>query len=90
LPEREDYWDRSGWRVCGFVKIPAANIIKLDAGIPEHYGAILDPLGNAVHTVLAGAIAGQSVLVTGCGPIGLMSIVVAKACGSRSCCDGDK
>src|SRR6059058_142646 len=65
-----------------FVKIPAANIIKLDAGIPEHYGAILDPLGNAVHTVLAGAIAGQSVLVTGCGPIGLMSIVVAKACGS--------
>src|SRR5258707_8670957 len=65
-----------------FVKIPAANIIKLDAGIPEHYGAILDPLGNAVHTVLAGTIAGQSVLVTGCGPIGLMSIVVAKACGS--------
>src|SRR5262245_11932875 len=67
-----------------FVKIPAANIIKLDAAIPEHYGAILDPLGNAVHTVLAGAIAGQSVLVTGCGPIGLMSIVVAKACGSST------
>jgi len=67
-----------------FVKIPASNIIKLDASIPEHYGAILDPLGNAVHTVLAGAIAGQSVLVTGCGPIGLMSIVVAKACGSSS------
>ncbi|MBS1839875.1 MAG: alcohol dehydrogenase catalytic domain-containing protein, partial [Acidobacteria bacterium] len=59
-----------------FVKIPASNIIKLDETIPEHYGAILDPLGNAVHTVLAGAIAGQSVLVTGCGPIGLMSIVV--------------
>jgi len=67
-----------------FVKIPASNIIKLDASIPEHYGAILDPLGNAVHTVLAGAIAGQSVLVTGCGPIGLMSIVVAKACGSST------
>jgi len=67
-----------------FVKIPASNIIKLDPGIPEHYGAILDPLGNAVHTVLAGAIAGQSVLVTGCGPIGLMSIVVAKACGSSA------
>ena len=66
------------------MKIPAANIIKLDAGIPEHYGAILDPLGNAVHTVLAGTIAGQSVLVTGCGPIGLMSIVVAKACGSST------
>src|SRR5450631_1501221 len=67
-----------------FVKIPASNIIKLDPSIPEHYGAILDPLGNAVHTVLAGAIAGQTVLVTGCGPIGLMSIAVAKACGSST------
>jgi len=66
------------------VKIPASNIIKLDPAIPERYGAILDPLGNAVHTVLAGAIAGQTVLVTGCGPIGLMSIAVAKACGSST------
>jgi len=67
-----------------FVKIPATNIIKLDPTIPERYGAILDPLGNAVHTVLAGPIAGQTALVTGCGPIGLMSIVVAKACGSST------
>jgi threonine 3-dehydrogenase len=67
-----------------FVKIPASNIWKLDAAIPEHYGAILDPLGNAVHTVLAGEIAGRTVLVTGCGPIGLMSIAVAKACGSST------
>src|SRR5713101_646455 len=67
-----------------FVKIPASNIWRLDPVIPEHYGAILDPLGNAVHTVLAGLIAGQTVLVTGCGPIGLMAIAVAKACGSST------
>jgi threonine 3-dehydrogenase len=67
-----------------FVKIPATNIWKLDPAIPEHYAAILDPLGNAVHTVLAGTIAGQTALVTGCGPIGLMSIAVAKACGSSA------
>jgi len=67
-----------------FVKIPATNIIQLDAAIPERYGAILDPLGNAVHTVLAGPIAGRTALVTGCGPIGLMSIAVAKACGSST------
>jgi threonine 3-dehydrogenase len=67
-----------------FVKIPASNIWRLDPAIPEHYGAILDPLGNAVHTVLAGPIAGQTVLVTGCGPIGLMAIAVAKACGSST------
>jgi threonine 3-dehydrogenase len=64
-----------------FVRIPAGNLWKLDAGIPEHYAAIMDPLGNAVHSVLAGAIAGCTVGVTGCGPIGLMSIAVAKACG---------
>jgi threonine 3-dehydrogenase len=67
-----------------FVKIPASNVWKLDPVIPEHYGAILDPLGNAVHTVLAGPVAGQTVFVTGCGPIGLMSIAVAKACGSST------
>ncbi len=64
-----------------FVKIPVDNIWKIDAAIPEHYAAIMDPLGNAVHTVLAGAIAGQTVAVTGCGPIGLMAIAVAKASG---------
>jgi threonine 3-dehydrogenase len=65
-----------------FVRIPASNIWKIDPAIPEHYGAILDALGNAVHTVLAGEIAGQTVAVTGCGPIGLMSIAVARACGA--------
>src|SRR6201988_4619326 len=67
-----------------FVKIPASNFGRLDPEIPEHYGAILDPLGNAVHAVLAGPIAGMTALVTGCGPIGLMSIAVAKACGSST------
>jgi threonine 3-dehydrogenase len=67
-----------------FVLVPASNIWKLEPSIPKHYGAILDPLGNAVHSVLAGPIAGKTVLVTGCGPIGLMSIAVAKACGSST------
>jgi len=67
-----------------FVKIPATNIWKIDQAIPEHYAAIMDPLGNAVHTVLAGAIAGRTVAVIGCGPIGLMAIAVAKACGAST------
>jgi threonine 3-dehydrogenase len=75
--------DRDG-AFAQFVSIPASNVWKLDPTIPEHYGAILDPLGNAVHAALAGTIAGQTVLVTGCGPIGLMAIAVAKACGSST------
>jgi len=64
-----------------FVRIPVRNVWKVDPAIPEHYAAILDPLGNAVHTVLAGEIAGRTVAVTGAGPIGLMAIAVARACG---------
>jgi len=65
-----------------YVRIPAANVVPLGEGIATDYGAILDPLGNAVHTVLAGPVAGRSVAVVGCGPIGLMAIAVARACGA--------
>ena len=65
-----------------YVKIPEANIWKLDAAVPIDYGALLDPLGNAVHTVLAGEIAGLSVAVIGCGQIGLFALEVARACGA--------
>ena len=65
-----------------YVVIPESNIWKLDPEIPQEYASILDPLGNAVHTVLAGDIAAKSVAITGCGPIGLFAIAVAKACGA--------
>jgi threonine 3-dehydrogenase len=65
-----------------YVCIPESNIWKLDPEIPQEYASILDPLGNAVHTVLAGEIAAKSVAISGCGPIGLFAIAVAKACGA--------
>jgi threonine 3-dehydrogenase len=65
-----------------YVKIPASNVWKLDPSIPREWGSLFDPFGNAVHTVLSGTIAGQTVAVTGCGPIGLFAIAVAKACGA--------
>ena len=65
-----------------YVTIPESNIWKLDPAIPMEYASLLDPLGNAVHTVLSGDIATKTVAITGCGPIGLFSIAVAKACGA--------
>ena len=65
-----------------YVRIPASNVWKLDPVIPRDWGSLFDPFGNAVHTVLSGPIAAQTVLVTGCGPIGLFSIAVARACGA--------
>jgi threonine 3-dehydrogenase len=67
-----------------YVVIPESNIWKLDPAIPQEYASILDPLGNAVHTVLAGDIAAKTVAITGCGPIGLFSIAVARACGATT------
>src|SRR6202451_1389600 len=65
-----------------YVVIPESNIWKLDPAIPQDYASILDPLGNAVHTVLAGEIAAKTVAITGCGPIGLFAIAVARAAGA--------
>ena len=67
---------------ASYAIIPETNIWKLSPQIPHEYASLLDPLGNAVHTVLAGPIAAQTVAVTGCGAIGLFSITVAKACGA--------
>ena len=65
-----------------YVVIPESNIWKIDPAIPAEYASLLDPLGNAVHTVLSGEIAAKTVAITGAGPIGLFAIAVARACGA--------
>src|SRR5438067_1162788 len=65
-----------------YVRIPESNIWKIDPAIPADYASVLDPLGNAVHAVLAGEIAARTVAVVGCGPIGLFCIAVARAVGA--------
>jgi threonine dehydrogenase-like Zn-dependent dehydrogenase len=56
-----------------YVKIPAFNAVPLPDDIDDELGAILDPLGNAVHTALSFDLVGEDVLVTGAGPIGIMA-----------------
>ncbi len=73
--------DRDG-AFADFIAMPASNVMKLD-GIPVDIGAIMDPMGNAVHTVLEGGdVPGSTVLVLGCGPIGCFACGVAKAAGA--------
>lgn len=66
-----------------YVKIPAFNIVPLPDTIDDEIGAILDPLGNAVHTALAFDLVGEDVIITGAGPIGIMSAAVARQAGAR-------
>ena len=65
-----------------YVRIPESNIWKIDPAIPAEYASVLDPLGNAVHTVLSGDIAAKTVAIVGCGPIGLFAIAVSRAVGA--------
>jgi threonine 3-dehydrogenase len=66
-----------------YVKIPAFNIVPLPDDIDDELGAILDPLGNAVHTALAFDLVGEDVLITGAGPIGIMAGAIARHVGAR-------
>jgi len=65
-----------------YVAIPAANACKTDPSLPPEVATVQEPLGNAVHAVTAADVRGATVLITGCGAIGLFSIGVAKALGA--------
>src|SRR5664279_5764188 len=66
-----------------YVRVPAFNIVPLPDAVDDEIGAILDPLGNAVHTVLAFDLVGEDVIITGAGPIGIMAAAVARQVGAR-------
>jgi threonine 3-dehydrogenase len=67
-----------------YVVIPAFNAFKLPAAIDDEIAAILDPLGNAVHTALAFDVVGEDVLITGAGPIGIMAAAIVRFIGARN------
>lgn len=66
-----------------YLRLPAFNVVPLPDTIDDEIGAILDPLGNAVHTALSFDLVGEDVLITGAGPIGIMAAAVARHVGAR-------
>ncbi len=75
--------DRDG-AFAEYIAIPEYNVWKLDPAIPDEFAAVFDPLGNAVHTVMAAGVSVKTVVITGVGSIGLMAIPVARAAGAAS------
>ena len=65
------------------IAVPAFNVYPIPAHIDDDTAAVLDPLGNAVHTTLNFDLVGEDVLITGAGPIGLMAIPIAQRTGAR-------
>ena len=68
--------------------LPEMNAWKNDPDLPPSLASVQEPLGNAVHALLpednVEDLAGKSVLITGCGPIGLLAIAVAKMFGATN------
>jgi threonine 3-dehydrogenase len=64
-----------------YVVIPEANAIESN-GLEPAVVALQEPMGNAVHAAYAEPIEGRTVAVTGAGPIGLLSVAIARAAGA--------
>lgn len=65
-----------------FVVVPARNCRVAPAGTSPETASLKEPFGNAVQTVNAQPVQGRPTLITGCGPLGLMTVMVAKAMGA--------
>ena len=74
--------DRDGC-FAEYIAMPAGNVWHLDDDVSFEVGGIHDPMGNAFHTALHGTeLPGATVLVTGCGPIGIFAVGIARSAGA--------
>jgi threonine 3-dehydrogenase len=67
-----------------YLSLPAVNAYPIPDRISDDLASILDPLGNATHVALSFNLVGEDVLITGAGPIGLMSAIIARHVGARN------
>ena len=73
--------DDGGLRDC--LAWPARCLVPLPDTLSAAAGAMLEPLGVAIHAVDLGHVrAGATVGIFGCGPIGLLVLQVARAAGA--------
>ncbi|HEY42746.1 MAG TPA: L-threonine 3-dehydrogenase [Anaerolineae bacterium] len=75
--------DRDGG-FAEYIAIPAQNAWPNPPDLPLEIAVLQENFGNAVHTAFAVDLRAKKILVTGCGPVGLMTIVVARAIGARA------
>ncbi|MCJ7751977.1 MAG: L-threonine 3-dehydrogenase [Armatimonadetes bacterium] len=66
-----------------YLCIPKGNVWFAHSSIPMDTLAYFDPLGNATHSALSFDMVGEDVLITGAGPVGLMTCAIARHIGAR-------
>lgn len=75
--------DRDG-AYAEYVVVPAQNVWSDPPDMPYSIASLQENFGNAVHTASTPDVAGRAVLVTGMGPVGLMTLATALALGARA------
>jgi len=65
-----------------YIAVPEGCAWVLDKSMSFEHGALLEPMGVAMHGVEAAVVGGKDVLVLGCGPIGLMGVGICRVFGA--------
>jgi threonine 3-dehydrogenase len=74
-----------------FAVLPEQILYSVDPGLPHEIAAMFEPFGVAVHAVMEGSgVSGLNVVIAGCGPIGLMAVMAARALGANRIIVSDK
>ncbi|XP_023579838.1 sorbitol dehydrogenase [Octodon degus] len=71
--------------LCRFYKHNANFCYKLPDSVTFEEGALIEPLSVGIHACRRGGVSlGNKVLVCGAGPVGLVTLIVAKAMGASA------
>jgi threonine 3-dehydrogenase len=65
-----------------YIVLPQACTVPVPEELPPDETVLLEPMGVAYHALSKVKVGGNSVLIVGCGPIGLMSVQLAKILGA--------
>ncbi len=66
-----------------YIALPYKNAWVNDKKIPHWIASVQEPLGNAVHTVFDGEVAGKTVAIFGLGSIGICAVRLCKLAGAE-------
>lgn len=74
--------DRDG-SFAEYIALPWQNARRNPQDMPVEIAVLKENFGNAIHTGFAADLEGKDVLITGCGPVGVMTMLIAHARGAR-------
>ncbi|PIR18408.1 MAG: L-threonine 3-dehydrogenase [Deltaproteobacteria bacterium CG11_big_fil_rev_8_21_14_0_20_49_13] len=66
-----------------YATLPEICCVKTNPALPPEICSVMEPFGNAVHAVSRSNVKDKDVSIVGDGPIGLFTVIVARALGAR-------